>query len=246
MTKNTIGSVVRAILSRKLVAGMAIAGVAASASGASVTTQARLHEGMHAPKFHYDLVNVGPRECDRVEYVRIRDLAERALHAPHRDLVRYFDLKRQLAEFPLEQKWVEDIDNLVTTAGKNDLLTNYFKGSSYTAAFYVGLVDNASFSAYAAGDTMSSHAGWLESTAYSNSTRPALTLGTAASGSIDNSASKASFTINASATLDGAFIATNSTKGGTTGVLYSCGAFSGGDRTVANGDTLQIQATLTV
>jgi hypothetical protein len=246
MSKNTIGSVIRAILSRKLVAGMAIAGAAAAANGATVVGQAQVTEHFKAPAFHYDLVNLGPREEDRADYVRIRDQAEQALHGKQRDLVRYFDLKRQLDRFPLEQKWVEDISNLVATVGKNDLLTNYFKGSSYTAAFYVGLVDNASFSAYNAADTMSSHAGWLESVAYSNSTRPALTLGTAASGSLDNSASKASFTINTSATLDGAFITTNSTKSGTTGTLYSCGAFSGGDRTVSNGDTLQVQATLTV
>ena len=96
-------------------------------------------------------------------------------------------------------KWRESIFNLVTTAGKNDLLTQYFKGSAYTAAFYVGLIDNASFSAIAAADTMSSHAGWVEAVPYSNGTRPSLTLGTPSAGSVDNSASKASYTINATA-----------------------------------------------
>src|SRR4051812_27040599 len=71
-------------------------------------------------------------------------------------------------------KWVEEVPNQVMTIGINDLLTQYFKGSSYTAAFFVGLVDNASFSAYVAADTMASHAGWLESSAYSNGTRPSL------------------------------------------------------------------------
>src|SRR4051812_43746670 len=55
-------------------------------------------------------------------------------------------------------KWSETVYNTVMTAGINDLLTQYFKGSAYTATFYVGLVDNASFSAYAAADTMASHA----------------------------------------------------------------------------------------
>jgi hypothetical protein len=76
-------------------------------------------------------------------------------------------------------KWVEEVPNLVTTVGKNDLLTQYFKGSAYTAAWFVGLVDNASFSAYAAADTMASHAGWIEGTPYSNGTRPTWTGGTA-------------------------------------------------------------------
>lgn len=243
MAKNTIGTLIRSILKR---GSIAMAVTAATASGASVVSQASVQEQMFAPKFLYQYRNMGPREEDRAEYVRIRDLAEDALHGDSRDLVRYFDLKRQLSSFPLEVKWTDEHRNLVTTVGKNDLLDKYFKGSAYTAAFYVGLVDNASFSAYAAADTMSSHAGWLESVAYSNATRPALTLGTPAAGSVDNSASRASFTINATATLDGAFVTTVSTKSGTTGILYSCGAFSGGDRAVANGDTLQVQVTLTV
>lgn len=142
-------------------------------------------------------------------------------------------------------RWTESVFNTVMTAGKNDLLTNYFKGSAYTAAFFVGLVDNASFSAISAADTAASHAGWLESVAYSNATRPALTLGTASGGSIDNSASKASYTINATATINGAFTITNSTKSGTTGVLYSASSF-GSTRAVLNGDTLNVQVTLTV
>jgi hypothetical protein len=142
-------------------------------------------------------------------------------------------------------KWRESVFNLVTTGGKNDLLTNYFKGSAYTAAFYVGLVDNASFSAISAADTAASHGGWLESSAFSNANRPTLILGTPSGGSVDNSASKAVFNINASATINGAFVVTNNTKGGTTGVLYSASSF-GATRAVASGDTLNVQVTLSV
>jgi hypothetical protein len=142
-------------------------------------------------------------------------------------------------------KWREEYHNLVTTVGKNDILTQYFKGSGYTAAFYVGLISSTSYTTGpAAGDTASSHGGWTEDQTYSNATRPTLTLGTASGGSIDNSANKAQFTINGSATIKGAFLITNSTKGGTTGTLYSAGTFSGGDRTVSNGDTLNTQVTL--
>jgi hypothetical protein len=141
-------------------------------------------------------------------------------------------------------KWVEEVPNLVTTAGKNDLLTNYFKGSAYTAAWFVGLVDNASFSAYAAADTMASHAGWIEGTPYSNGTRPTWTGGTAAAGSIDNSASVAAFTINATLTVRGAFLCSNSTKGGSTGILYGEADF-GAARSVLSGDTLNVTVTLT-
>ena len=140
-------------------------------------------------------------------------------------------------------KWTNEFDNLVTNEGLNDNLDKYLKGSTYTAAFYVGLTDGTP--TVNAADTMSSHAGWTEVTDYSESTREALVLGTVASQSVDNSASKASYSINATATVGGAFITTVSTKGGTTGVLYGVGAFSGGDKSVDNGDTLNVTVTCT-
>jgi len=33
----------------------------------------------------------------------------------------------------------EHVHNLVMTAGKTDMITQYFKGSAYTAAWYLGL-----------------------------------------------------------------------------------------------------------
>ena len=53
--------------------------------------------------------------------------------------------------------------NTVCTAGKNAALDAYLAGSSYTVTGpYMGLISSASYSAIAAADTMSSHAGWLE------------------------------------------------------------------------------------
>jgi hypothetical protein len=141
-------------------------------------------------------------------------------------------------------KWVEEFHNTVLTAGKNDLLDKYFAGSSYTAAWFLGLVDNASFTAIAAGDTPSSHAGWIESTAYSNANRITLAFSAASSGSKVTSAA-ASFSINGTATINGAFTTTLNTKGGTTGVMYSAGSF-GAARSVLNGDTLNVSLTLSV
>lgn len=144
-------------------------------------------------------------------------------------------------------KWVEEVGNLVTNEGLNDALDKYLKGSAYTAAFYVGLTDASPTAA--AGDTMSSHAGWAEFTTYDESTRETLTLGTVSSQSVDNSASKASFTITTaspdSQSIGGAFVTTNSTKGGTTGTLYSIAAFSGGNKTLNGGDTLNVTVTCT-
>lgn len=138
-------------------------------------------------------------------------------------------------------KWRDSLPNLVTTVGKNHLLDQYLEGSSYTAAWYLGLIDNAGYTAVAAGDTAASHSGWTESTAYSNGTRPAPSWGAAAAGS--KASTPTAFTINATATIKGAFLISNSTKGGTTGTLYSAGLFTGGDKAVANGDTLNVTYT---
>lgn len=141
-------------------------------------------------------------------------------------------------------KWEATKDNIVTNVGLDDILDKYLKGSAYTAAFYVGLTDGTP--TVAAGDTMASHAGWVEVTAYSESVRQTLTLGTVASQSVSNTASKAAFSINAdTTTVGGAFLCTVSTKGGTTGVLYSVVAFTAADKSLDSGDTLNVTVTCT-
>lgn len=135
--------------------------------------------------------------------------------------------------------WSQDFPNTVLTAGKNDALDKYLAGSSYTAAFYLGLISTSGYSAIVAGDTAASHAGWTESTAYSNSTRVAASFAAASSGSKALS-SGAVFNVNGTDTIKGCFLATVSTKGGTTGVFYSAGLFTGGDQPVVSGNTLTV------
>jgi hypothetical protein len=138
-------------------------------------------------------------------------------------------------------KWSETKKNLVTTEGLNHILSSTFDGGTQITAWYVGLKNAGSV---AAGDTMASHAGWTEDVNYSQSVRQTLTLGTAASGSIDNTASKATYSINATSTIAGAFITSNNTKSGTTGTLYGVVDFSSA-RSVISGDTLEVTVTLT-
>ena len=142
-------------------------------------------------------------------------------------------------------KWEDDFKNLVVNTGLDDILTQYYKGSSYTAAHYLGLM--AATPTVAAGDTMASHAGWTELSAiYDETNRPTLVLGSVASQSVDNSASKAAYSINTdSQTIGGAFLTTDNTKGGTGGTLIAAAAFSGGNKAVDSGDTLNVTATLT-
>ena len=147
-------------------------------------------------------------------------------------------------------KWEAKSANLVVNGGLQDMNAKYFTGSAYTATWYLGLYGAGASNNPAAADTMSSHAGWTEIVPYSNATRPACTFGTPTTANpsvATNSASPASFTVNATSTVGGAFLTSNSTKSGTTGILYSAADFgSPGDRAVASGDILTVTYTLSL
>jgi hypothetical protein len=88
---------------------------------------------------------------------------------------------------------------------------------------------------------MSSHAGWTENQNYSQSTRVAPSFAAAASGSKATSA-VAVFSINANTqSIDGVFLNSVSTKGGTSGTLYSVGTFTA--KALNNSDTLNVSYT---
>jgi hypothetical protein len=141
-------------------------------------------------------------------------------------------------------KWEDDIENLVVNAGLDDVLDKYFKGSEYTAAHYIGLTGGTPTPN--ANDTMASHAGWTEVTAYDEATRGAPAWGAVSGQSLDNSGSPETFTISSNdTTIGGAFLTTNATKGGTSGTLYGVGAFTAGDKTLDDDDTLSVTLTLT-
>lgn len=147
-------------------------------------------------------------------------------------------------------KWTLEPKNLVVNQGLQYMNTQFFTGSGYTATWYIGLYGAAASNNPVAGDTAASHAGFTEITPYSNATRPAATFGTPTTANpsvATNSASPASFNINATATVGGAFLISNSTKGGSTGYLFSASDFtSPGDRTVASGDVLNVTYTFSL
>jgi hypothetical protein len=145
-------------------------------------------------------------------------------------------------------KWEEDTHNLVVNEGLADMNTKYFEGSTYTAAFFLGLVTGpGSGTTFAAADTLASHAGWTEFTNYSGS-RKAVTFGTAtvADPSVLATSSAVSFTISgAGGTVAGAFLCT--VASGTSGTLFSEADFqSPGDRVVVSGDTLNVTYTFSL
>ena len=138
-------------------------------------------------------------------------------------------------------KWTDTFKNLVVNVGLQNMVQTYLAGTGYTAAWDWGLITGpGSGNTYAAGDTLASHAGWTENTAYTGN-RKAATFGTATTANpsvISNSASPASFAMTGTATIAGAFLC--SAASGTSGTLFSEKNFTGGDKTVANGDTLNV------
>ena len=147
-------------------------------------------------------------------------------------------------------KWEAECPNLVVNGGLQDMNNKYFLGSAYTATWYIGLYGSGASNSPAAGDTMSSHIGWTEAVPYSQATRPACTFATPTTANpsvATNSASPAVYSINATATVGGAFLVSDNTKGGSTGTLYSASDFtSPGDRSVVSGDTLNVTYTLSL
>jgi hypothetical protein len=149
------------------------------------------------------------------------------------------------------EKWSDTFHNLVVNEGLQDMNSKYFQASGYTAAWYLGLVEGpGSGTTYAAGDTLASHAGWTElvpGTDYTGN-RKAVTFGTATTADpsvISNSASPSSFAMLVNATVvAGAFLCT--VASGTSGILFSAGDFTGGDKTVDNGDTLNVTYTFSL
>jgi len=145
-------------------------------------------------------------------------------------------------------KWSTSEHNLVVNEGLQEMNTKFFKGSTYTAAFYLGLVTGpGSGTTFAAADTLASKA-WTEFTNYSGS-RKLVTFGTATTADpsvISNSASPSSFSISgAGGVVAGAFLSTVSS--GTAGILFSESDFTApGDRTVVSGDTLNVTYTFSL
>ena len=134
-------------------------------------------------------------------------------------------------------KWEEDNKNIIVTAGLNHILDVQFHAATQVTTWYIGLKGAGT---PVAADTMASHSSWAELTGYSGN-RKEWTEGAASSGSMTNSSS-VDFTINATATIAGAFLNTAAT--GTAGVLYGVVDFSS-SRAVISGDTLQVTVTVT-
>ncbi len=143
-------------------------------------------------------------------------------------------------------KWEDSFHNVVVNEGLNYILDVMFVGATTDIdPFYVGLTDATP--SVVAGDTAAQIDGtnsWAEVQTYDEAVRQTYT-DVRSSQSVSNTASPAVFTISGTVTVGGAFMASVSTKGGTTGTLLCGGAFTGGNRAVVDDDTLTVTYTFT-
>jgi hypothetical protein len=153
-------------------------------------------------------------------------------------------------------KWTDTIDNTVMTEGKNVAFDTFLAGSSYTVTGpYMGLISAVSYSAIAATDVgtqINGTNGWKEAggtnTPGYTGNRKTCAWSSASAGAKALSAAL-SFAISSGSNVvvKGCFIVffTNAvnTKDDAHGTLWSAGLFSGGDKTVSNGDTLNVSYT---
>lgn len=137
-------------------------------------------------------------------------------------------------------------ENLITHAGWEYLASAGLANTpAVSATWHMGLINNAGSPALDLTDEMSSHAGWTEWTSYDEANRilvdwAAVGFGGASTLETDTTCD---FTISASGTLYGAFIADENTKSGATGILFSEGGFSAPLNVVDN-DVVQVGYTL--
>lgn len=136
-------------------------------------------------------------------------------------------------------RWKDTAQNMVVAEGINHILDVALVATTQITTWYVGLTDGTP--TVVSGNTMASHAGWSEEqSAYSQSDRPAFTP-VRSTHTVSNSSSKASFSVTTAFTTGGAFLTSAPNKGGATGTLLCAAAFLGGDKTLGDGDTLNVQ-----
>lgn len=144
-------------------------------------------------------------------------------------------------------KWRDEEHNLVVNVGLQYMAGTALTSTTQITTWYIGLYGAGASNTPAATDTLASHAGWTEITPYSGN-RPSATFVAATNANpsvVTNTASPASFAINATATVGGAFLC--SAASGTTGTLFSAADFqSPGDRNVVSGDTLNVTYTFSL
>lgn len=134
--------------------------------------------------------------------------------------------------------------NIVTTEGLNHILSTVVAGGSAVSPWYIALFEG-NYTPVAGLTAATFTASATECTAYDEAARVAYVEGTPSGGVIDNSASRAVFTMNATKTIYGGALLSVSTKSSTSGTLLAAARFSS-SRAVVVADELSVRYSLTL
>lgn len=133
--------------------------------------------------------------------------------------------------------------NLWVNQGLNHALDVVLHGTTPVNPWYVGIFEG-NYTPLATDTAANISANSTECTAYDESTRVEYAEAAASGQSTTNSASKATFTMNATKTIYGAFLTSASAKGATTGTLLAADK-AGVAKSLTSGDQILVTYTLT-
>jgi hypothetical protein len=132
--------------------------------------------------------------------------------------------------------------NLMVDQGLNSLLDVHYHGTTQITSWYIGLF-KGNYTPQASDTAANIAANATEATEYDESNRVDWVEAAASSKAITNSANKATFTINATVTIYGAFLVSTNTKSGTSGSLSAASRF-GSARSLVDDDQLLVTYTI--
>jgi len=149
-------------------------------------------------------------------------------------------------------KWVDEIENTVVNQGKDYMLNNSLSGSSFTTPGpYMTLCTSTGFNTTpAATNTYQSHPDYTETTRIA----ARLVMSFTASSSGTKTANAVSFSITGTDTIAGCAVmytvtttvGDNSAVSGLNNFLLSVGPFTGGNKSVGSGDTIQVTYSFSI
>lgn len=139
--------------------------------------------------------------------------------------------------------WRRSLANGVTVQGVDHLLDVGFRNQAAFAVWYIGLIDNAGYSALSAADTHEAHAGWSEFTSLYTGLRPAWDPAAAAGGHM-TAATQAQVQVTAPGTVRGAFLASRAAVGAAAGHMLYCTAAADSGLAVVAGGIVRASYTL--
>jgi hypothetical protein len=126
--------------------------------------------------------------------------------------------------------------NLAVNQGLNDALNCYFNVGGQTTTWYMGIFQG-NYTPVST-DTAATIAGnSTECSSYSSGTRPQWQQAAPSGQSITNAANRATYTFTGSVTIYGAFLISQNTIGGSSGVLFAAAQF-GASKAVVSSDQL--------